>query len=217
MAEHRDGPALRLVVADDHPVVRQGLRALLAAEGDLQVVGEAASGREAVTLAHRLRPDVVLMDLRMPEMDGTAATAAISAALPEVRVLILTTYDADADILRAVEAGAAGYLLKDAPPDQLAAAVRGAARGETVLSPPVAAKLVAGMRSGRQELTRREIDVLALVAEGLSNAEVGRALFIGESTVKTHLLRIFGKLGVTDRTAAVTTAIARGVLSPPGR
>lgn len=211
------GSRLRLLVADDHPVVRQGLRALLSAEDDLEVVGEAASGSEALRLARSLHPDVVLIDLRMPELDGTRATEAITRELPEVRVLILTTYDTDADILRAVEAGATGYLLKDAAPEQLAGAVRAAARGETVLAAPVAAKLVTRMRSGGPELTMREVEVLALVARGLSNAEIGRELFIGEATVKTHLLRVFGKLGVTDRTAAVTTAIASGILPSPGR
>ena len=206
---------LRVLVADDHPVVRQGLRALLAGEDDLEVVAEAASGTDAVALARALRPDVILMDLRMPGLDGAGATAVVTAELPRVRVLVLTTYDTDADILRAVEAGATGYLLKDAPPDRLAEAVRAAARGETVLAPPVAAKLVTRMRRGGPELTPREVQVLALVAEGLSNAEVGRELFIGEATVKTHLLRIFGKLGVADRTAAVTRAIALGVLPPP--
>ena len=205
---------IRVVVVDDHPVVREGLRAMLDAEPDLDVVGEAGSGAEAVRLAAELGPDVVLMDLRMPELDGVAATARITAA-GSARVLVVTTYDTDTDILRAVEAGATGYLLKDTPRRDLAAAVRAAARGETVLAPPVAAKLVTRVRgAGADPLTRREVEVLGQVARGLSNAEVGRELLISEATVKTHLLRAFEKLGVGDRTAAVTTAISRGILRP---
>jgi len=208
-----------VLLADDHPVVREGLRALLAADGALDVVGEAASGEEAVTLAARLRPDVVLMDLRMPgPLDGASATARITADLPGVRVLILTTYDTDTDILRAVEAGATGYLLKDTPRRDLTDAVRSAARGETVLAPPVAAKLVTRMRAPAQDtLTPREVDVLRLVAHGHTNAAIGRELHIGEATVKSHLLHAFAKLGVGDRTAAVTVAIGRGILPAPGR
>jgi DNA-binding NarL/FixJ family response regulator len=213
------GDQIRVLLADDHPVVREGLRALLAADGALDVVGEAASGEEAVTLADRLRPDVVLMDLRMPgHLDGASATARITADLPGVRVLILTTYDTDTDILRAVEAGATGYLLKDTPRRDLTDAVRSAARGETVLAPPVAAKLVTRMRAPAQDtLTPREVDVLRLVAQGHTNAAIGRELHIGEATVKSHLLHAFAKLGVGDRTAAVTVAIGRGILPAPGR
>lgn len=209
--------ALRLLLVDDHPVVRTGLAGMLAAEDDLDVVGEAGDGAEAVVLATRLRPDVVLMDLRMPRLDGAGATARILAELPDTKVLVLTTYDTDADIVRAVEAGATGYLLKDTPRLQLADAVRAAARGETVLAPPVAARLVDRMRAPAvATLTPRELDVLAAVATGLSNAETGRSLHIGEATVKTHLLRIFAKLGVDDRTAAVTRAYAEGILPTPG-
>ncbi len=205
---------IRVLVVDDHPVVREGLRAMLDAEPDLDVVGEAGSGQDAVRLAAELGPDVVLMDLRMPGVDGVAATGQITAA-GSARVLVVTTYDTDADILRAVEAGATGYLLKDTPRRDLADAVRAAARGETVLAPPVAAKLVTRVRSaGADPLTRREVEVLAQVARGLSNAEIGRVLLISEATVKTHLLRTFEKLGVGDRTAAVTTAMARGILRP---
>jgi len=207
--------AVRVLVADDHPVVREGLRAMLDAEPDLVVVGEAGNGEEAVRLAAELRPDVVLMDLRMPGTDGVAATGRITAA-GDARVLVVTTYDTDADILRAVEAGATGYLLKDTPRRELAEAVRSAARGETVLAPPVARVLVSRVRLPAAEApTRRELEVLAEVARGLSNAEVGRALHISEATVKTHLVRVFEKLGVSDRTAAVTRAISQGLLPSP--
>lgn len=208
---------LRILLVDDHPVVRTGLAGMLSAEDDLEVVGEAGDGEEAVVVAGALRPDVVLMDLRMPRLDGAGATARIVADRPETRVLVLTTYDTDSDIIRAVEAGATGYLLKDTPRAELAAAVRAAARGETVLAPPVAARLVNRLRNPpAEQLTPREAEVLAAVARGLSNAEVGRSLSIGEATVKTHLLRIFAKLGVDDRTAAVTLAYERGILPAPG-
>jgi DNA-binding NarL/FixJ family response regulator len=208
---------IRVLLADDHPVVREGLRGLLSVEDDLEIVGEAASGDEAVELAASLAPDVVLMDLRMPGLDGASATARITAEQPASRVLVLTTYDTDADILRAVEAGATGYLLKDTPTAVLTDAIRAAARGETVLAPPVAARLVSRMRGPSHEsLTPRELDVLRLVARGLTNADIGRTLFISEATVKTHLLHAFGKLDVADRTAAVTVAIERGLLPAPG-
>jgi DNA-binding NarL/FixJ family response regulator len=210
--------ALRVLIVDDHPVVRTGLAGMLAAEDDLEIVGEAGNGEEAVAAAGQMRPDVVLVDLQMPRIDGAEATARIVAADPNIKVLILTTYDTDSDIIRAVEAGATGYLLKDTPRTELAAAVRAAARGETVLAPPVAARLVNRLRTPTwEQLTPREAEVLAAVARGLSNAEVGRELFIGEATVKTHLLRIFAKLGVDDRTAAVTLAYERGILPTPGR
>ncbi len=203
---------IRVLIADDHPVVRSGLAGMLGVEPDIDVVGEAADGAQAVTLAGDLLPDLVLMDLRMPGLDGAAATARITDALPGVRVLVLTTYETDTDILRAVEAGATGYLLKDTPRDQLVAGVRAAARGESALSPSVARRLVRQLRGGDERLTARELEVLAAVARGLSNAAVGRALFITEATVKTHLLRVFAKLGVDDRTRAVTVAIERGIL-----
>jgi DNA-binding NarL/FixJ family response regulator len=202
---------LRLLVVDDHPVVRMGLVAMLSEHTDFEVVGEAADGAEAVLLAERLAPDVVLMDLRMPVMDGPEATAKMLASPPAPAVLVLTTYDTDADIVRAVEAGANGYLLKDAPRETLADAIRRAARGETVLAPPVVARLASRLRTpAAPALTDREAQVLRCVARGLSNAEVGRELHIGEATVKTHLLRAFEKLGVTDRTAAVTAAYKSG-------
>jgi DNA-binding NarL/FixJ family response regulator len=208
---------VRVILVDDHPVVREGLRAVLSAESDLSVVGECGSGEEAVRLAGRLRPDVVLMDLRLPGVDGVEATAGIVAA-GAGHVLVLTTYDSDGDIVRALAAGATGYLLKDAPRGELAAAVRAAARGETVLAAPVAARLATHVRgAARPALTPREVQVLRAVARGLSNPDIGRELFIGEATVKSHVTRIFEKLGVNDRTAAVTAAIARGILAPPRR
>ncbi|GED08849.1 response regulator [Cellulosimicrobium cellulans] len=213
---------VRVLVVDDHPVVRSGIIGMLAAEPDLEVVGEAGDGERAVALAGELAPDVVLMDLRMPVLDGVGATAAIvgapgrgagrSGAASPPRVVVLTTYETDADILRAVEAGATGYLLKDTPRDELVAGVRAAARGQTVLAPSVATRLVTSVR-GTDRLTDREIEVLRLVARGLSNAAVGSELFITEATVKTHLLRAFAKLGVDDRTAAVTVAMQRGFLT----
>jgi len=207
---------IRVLIVDDHPVVRAGLIGMLDVEPDLEVVGEAGDGEEAVLRVASLTPDVVLMDLRMPRLDGAGATARIVAAHPACRVLVLTTFDTDADIVRAVEAGATGYLLKDTPRAQLVQAVRAAARGETVLAPPVAARLVSRLREPVVDaLTPREVQVLAAVGRGLSNAEIGRSLFIGEATVKTHLLRVFAKLGVDDRTRAVTTAIERGILPFP--
>ncbi|MBD7950479.1 MULTISPECIES: response regulator [Oerskovia] len=209
-------PTVRVLVVDDHPVVRSGLVGMLMAEPDLVVVGEAGDGREGVTLAHELGPDVVLMDLRMPVLDGVGATTEIlassAAGARRPRVVVLTTYETDTDILRAVEAGATGYLLKDTPRETLVAGIRAAARGETVLAPTVATRLVTTVRGAGERLTAREAQVLALVARGLSNPAIGRELFISEATVKTHLLRAFAKLGVDDRTRAVTVAIERGIL-----
>jgi len=203
-----------VLLVDDHPVVREGLRGMIDAEPDLTVVGEAGSGAEAIAIAESLRPDVILMDLRMPDVDGVTATERILAALPRTRIVVVTTYESDSDILRAVEAGAAGYLLKDASRAELANAVRDAARGKTVLAPSVADRLVHFVRQPTSvTLSTREIEVLGHVAKGRSNAEIGRELHISEATVKTHLLRAFNKLGVSDRTAAVTTAMSLGLLS----
>jgi DNA-binding NarL/FixJ family response regulator len=202
-----------VLLVDDHPVVREGLRGMIDAERDLTVVGEAGSGAEAIAMAESLRPDVVLMDLRMPDVDGVTATERILAALPRTRIVVVTTHESDTDILRAVEAGAAGYLLKDATRAELANAVRDAARGKTVLAPTVADRLVRFVRQPTSvTLSAREVEVLGHVAKGKSNAEIGRELHISEATVKTHLLRAFNKLGVSDRTAAVTTAMSLGLL-----
>lgn len=202
-----------VMLVDDHPVVREGLRGMLDAEPDLDVIGEAGSGAEAVAMAETLRPDVILMDLRMPDVDGVTATERILRRTPSIRVIVVTTYETDTDILRAVEAGAAGYLLKDASRAELADAVRDAAKGRTVLSPTVADRLVHLVRKpSSTTLSARELEVLDLVAEGNTNADIGRRLHISEATVKTHLLRMFNKLDVSDRTAAVTTAMSLGLL-----
>jgi DNA-binding NarL/FixJ family response regulator len=204
---------IRILLVDDHPVVRHGLRGMLETEVDLVVVGEAGDGDAAVELAVREEPDIVLMDLRMPGADGVEATSRILSRLPQTKVMVLTTYESDRDILLAIEAGACGYLLKDASPAELADAVRAAIRGETVLSPSVASTLVRQMRSpAPPALSAREAQVLQLVSRGLTNADIGRELFIAEATVKTHLLRVFGKLDVADRTAAVTKAMSHGLI-----
>lgn len=204
---------LRILLADDHPVVRTGLVGMLTNQLDFEVVGEAENGKAAVALAVQLNPDVILMDLRMPELDGTAAIRQIKAQRPEIQVLVLTTYDSDTDILSAVEAGATGYLLKDTPRDDLFNAIRTAARGEAIFAPPVASRLVMQQQTPAEEaLSARELEVLALTARGASNKEIGRRLFISEATVKSHLIHIFGKLNVSDRTAAVTVALERRLL-----
>lgn len=209
---------IRLLIADDHPVVRAGLAGLLSDEPGLEVVAEAADGDEAVRLAAATRPDVVLMDLRMPAVDGVEATARIAggeAGDPPPRVLILTTYETDDQIIAAIEAGAAGYLLKAAPQAEIVAGIRSVAAGQSALSPQVAVRLVERMRRPEPSavLTPRELDVLRLVSSGHSNKQIATALGIGESTVKTHLLKVFEKLGVADRTRAVTLAMERGLLS----
>jgi DNA-binding NarL/FixJ family response regulator len=208
MTEH-----IRVLIADDHPVVRAGLRDMLSARNEFDVVAEAANGAEALTLATRLQPHVVLMDLRMPEMDGVTAIAKIKAEHQEIQILVLTTYDSDSDILPAVEVGATGYLLKDAPREELFQAIRAAAQGKPMLTSSIAARLMERMRSPTVEaLTSREIDVLKLVAKGMHNKQIAIELYITEATVKSHLIRIYGKLGVEDRTAAVTKALEQGIL-----
>ncbi|HLL62821.1 MAG TPA: response regulator transcription factor [Propionibacteriaceae bacterium] len=207
---------LRVVVVDDHPVVRDGLRGMLDGQPDLTVVGEAGDGREAVTVVARERPDVVLMDLRMPVLDGVAAIARITAGQPGVRILVLTTYDEDHDIVRAIEAGARGVLLKDAPREDLFRAIRSAARGEMVLARTVTARMFGRLRAPQEHTpTDRELEVLTLVARGLTNRAIGRELALSEATVKTHLVHLFTKLGVADRTAAVTAALDRGLIRLP--
>jgi DNA-binding NarL/FixJ family response regulator len=204
---------IRLVIADDHPVVRAGLRAMLSKEADFLLVGEASTGSEAVEQAVRLRPDVVLMDLRLPGLDGAAATAQIRAHGLPTAVLILTTYESTVDILRAIEAGATGYLLKDAQSEELLAAIRAVVQGKAVLAPTVATRLVHQVgKPAKMALSARELEVLALVAQGASNKEIARALHVSEATVKSHLLHLFGKLEVSDRTAAVTVALERKLL-----
>jgi DNA-binding NarL/FixJ family response regulator len=207
---------LRLVVVDDHPVVRDGLRGMLGTQPDFEIVGEAASGAEALTVVAAARPDVVLTDLRLPDPSGGALIRLLLERVPTVRVLVLTTHDTDSDVLPAVEAGAIGYLLKDAPREELFRAVRAAARGETVLSPSVATLLVSRIRPDRRptetRLSAREREVLALIAQGRTNRQAAAALFISEATVKTHLLHIYAKLAVPDRAAAVSAAHRRGIL-----
>jgi len=207
---------IRVLVADDHPVVRSGIAATLSSSAGIEVVAEAGDGAQALALAAATTPDVVLMDLRMPVLSGVAATAALLAAHPAPRVLVLTTYDNDDDIMAAIEAGASGYLLKAAPAAEIVAAVRDVAAGRMALAPSVAVALVKRGRAQRAEpaprLSEREQEVLALVAQGLSNAEIGARLFIGAATVKTHLLHVFEKLQVRDRTRAVTRAQELGLL-----
>jgi DNA-binding NarL/FixJ family response regulator len=204
---------ITLLIVDDHPVVRDGLRGMFAGTGEFEVVGEAADGTEALTLADRLRPDVVLMDLRMPGMDGVRAINALRERGLPSRVLVLTTYDTDSDVLPAIKAGATGYLLKDTPREELFRAVSAAYRGESVLSPAVAGRLMGSVRSPAKEpLSQRELEVLTLIAQGCSNREAAGRLFISEATVKTHLLHAYAKLGVRDRAAAVAAAFERGLL-----
>jgi DNA-binding NarL/FixJ family response regulator len=214
-SEDPAGGPIRLLIVDDHPVVRDGLRGMFAADPRFEVVGEAADGARAVVLAETQRPDVVLMDLRMPGVDGVAAITRLAERGVPARVLVLTTYDTDSDVLPAVEAGATGYLLKDAPREELVRAVLAAARGEAVLSPTVASRLLSQVRTPAKEpLSQRELEVLGMVARGATNREAAARLFISEATVKTHLLHIYAKLGVNDRAAAVAAAFERGLLTP---
>jgi DNA-binding NarL/FixJ family response regulator len=205
------------MIVDDHPVVRDGLRGMLASHPDLDVVGEASDGNEALALIASLRPDVILMDLRMRGLGGVAAIKALAEQGTASRVLVLTTYDSDSDVVPALEAGATGYLLKDAPRDELIRAIHAAARGETVLAPSVASRLVSQLRAPAQDtLSDRELEVLTLIARGETNAGAAARLFISEATVKTHLLHIYAKLDVNDRAAAVAAAYERGLLVPGG-
>ncbi|MFG2981669.1 response regulator [Streptomyces sp. NPDC048258] len=207
---------VRLLLADDHPVVRAGLRAVLDTEPDFAVVAEAATAERAVELAATEPVDVVLMDLQFGSgMHGSEATALITARQGAPRVLVLTTYDTDADILAAVEAGASGYLLKDAPPEELAAAVRTAAAGQSALAPAVALRLMDRMRTPAEALTKRELEVLQLVADGLSNQQISKRLFLSQATVKSHLVHVYAKLGVDSRTSAVAAAATRRLIRTP--
>lgn len=210
-----DDAVITLLIVDDHPVVRDGLRGMFESAPGFTVLGEAANGVEAVALTASLDPDVVLMDLRMPGGNGVEAIAELTRRGARAKVLVLTTYDTDSDTLPAIEAGATGYLLKDAPREELFTAVRAAAQGRTVLSPAVASRLVSAVRapaSTQDPLSARECEVLALVAKGTSNREIARVLFISEATVKTHLTHLYAKLGVNDRAAAVAVAYDRGIL-----
>jgi len=206
---------IRVLIVDDHPVVRDGLRGVLEGEPDMRVVGEAGHGAEALARAAVTPVDVVLMDLRMPVMGGVEAIGELRRTAPGARVLVLTTYDTDRDVLPAIEAGATGYLLKDTPREELLRAVRAAHRGEAVLSPTVAGRLMGQVRAPAQEaLSARELEVLRLVAEGSTNRETAQRLFISEATVKTHLLHIYAKLEVRDRASAVAAGYQRGLLNP---
>lgn len=202
-----------VLLVDDHPIVRSGLRAVLDSGDAVKVVGEAASGEEAITLATHLRPDVVLCDLRLGNgMDGIQATAALRALAPAPAVLILTTFDRDAEILGAIEAGAAGYLLKEVDPEAIVDGIQRAAAGDMVLAPDLASRVLKGMRSPLPKLTGREIDVLRLLATGSTNKEIARALFVTEATIKSHLVHIFTKLGVDSRSRAVHVAQETGLI-----
>ena len=208
---------ISLLIVDDHPVVRDGLRGMFSADERFEVLGEAGDGTEAVAAAERLCPDVILMDLRMPRTDGVTAIKELTRRGVAARVLVLTTYDTDSDVLPAIEAGATGYLLKDVPREDLFRAVVAAARGQTVLSPTVATLVIGQLREpATQPLSHRELAVLELIARGLSNRAAAKQLFISEATVKTHLVHAYAKLGVNDRAAAVATAFSRGYLTPRG-
>jgi DNA-binding NarL/FixJ family response regulator len=208
-----DGSVIRVVLVDDHPVVRAGVRALIEGQDDLTVVGEASDSATARDVVQGTRPDVVLMDLNLGAGAGGAATTAVLRGLPSPpKVLVLTTYDTEADILAAIDAGASGYLLKDAPPDELFRAVRGTARGETVLAPAVAATLVRRASSPGPVITDREVEILELLARGLANKEMAKQLLVSEATVKSHLSHIYTKLGVDTRAGAVARAIEQRII-----
>ncbi|GAA4561329.1 response regulator transcription factor [Streptomyces collinus] len=213
MSTPLSAPPVRLLLCDDHAVVRAGLRALMSSADGIDVVGEAATGEEALAMAARLRPDVVLMDLQLDGgMDGVTATRRLTEDGVGPRVLVLTMFDTDADVTRAIEAGATGYLLKAEQPDELFTAIRNAASGRTALSPPVADRLLTRLRSPCPALSPREREILGQLARGLGNREIARALFISEATVKTHLSRIYDKLGVETRSGAVAAAKERRLL-----
>jgi DNA-binding NarL/FixJ family response regulator len=206
---------IRLLIVDDHPVVRDGLSGMFRGEPGFEVLGEAADGAEAVRRTIGLQPDVVLMDLRMPGTDGVSAITQLAEREVAARVLVLTTFDTESDVLPAIEAGATGYVLKDAPRDELLRAVRAAARGEAVLAPSVARRLIGQVRRPAEApLSPRELEVLEMVAAGTTNREVAARLFVSEATVKTHLLHVYAKLGVNDRAAAVAEGFHRGLLTP---
>ncbi|HZU55247.1 MAG TPA: response regulator transcription factor [Actinocrinis sp.] len=207
-------PPIRLLIVDDHPIVRDGLRAVFDGDPGFDVVGEAGDGAEAVDMAIALKADVLLMDLRMPRMSGVEAIKALAKRAPNVRVLVLTTFDTDADVLPAIEAGATGYLLKDAPREELVRAALAAYHGESVLAPSVARRLLGKVRApdAAKTLTQRELNVLRLIAAGATNREAAKQLFISEATVKTHLLHIYAKLGTRDRASAVAEAYRQGLL-----
>jgi DNA-binding NarL/FixJ family response regulator len=204
---------IRILIADDHPVVRSGLSALLASQPDFEVVASAENGEEASALSASHTPDVILMDLQMPVMDGLSAIRHIHAQQPDVNIIVLTTYDTDSDIMPALEAGAKGYLLKDAHPDSLFRAVRSAVKGEVTLTPSVAEKLTNRLTNiSKNSLSKREIEVLELASQGNSNKDIGRKLYITEATVKSHFVHIFTKLNVADRTSAVTVALDQKII-----
>ena len=205
--------SIRILVVDDHPIVRSGLTSVLASQADFDVVGEATNGDEAIAAAARLSPDLILMDLRMPVRNGVDASAAILAARPSTRIVVLTTYASDGEVLRAIEAGAVGYLLKDVPHEELFRALRAVARGERYLAPVVTERLMAQWQQpARASLTDRELDVLRAVARGAANKEIAASLGISEPTVKAHLVRIFDKLGVENRTSAARIARQQGLI-----
>jgi DNA-binding NarL/FixJ family response regulator len=217
---------IRVLIADDEALVRGGFRMILEAQADLQVVGEAADGQDALAQARELSPDVVLMDIRMPAMDGLEATRRLASASPAAKVLMLTTFDLDEHVYQAMKAGASGFLLKTAPPSELAAAVRAVAGGDVLLAPPITRRLVEQfvarpppgqhLPPSLHPLTAREVEVLRLIARGLSNTEIAAALFLGEATVKTHVNRVLAKLGLRDRVQAVVLAYESGLVAPGG-
>lgn len=209
---------VRILIADDHPIVREGLATVLSQEDDIKVVGQASNGSEAVSKAKELHPDIILMDLQMPEMDGVEAMQRIKEEAPDIGIIILTTYDTDDYIFRGIEAGARAYLLKDSPPEEVLKAIRAVHKGESLIQPRVASRLLdrfsqlSRAPAREEDLSQREIEVLQLIAKGAANKEIASQLFIGESTVKTHIIHIFNKLEVKDRTEAVTEAVRKGII-----